>query len=329
MLSPTPGQTPGQTPAPTPGQTPAPTPGQTPALTPVPSELKRKTESSGSPMKEEPFTKQQQAPIDVKPKILSNPSMATYLDIAIVRCLFTSQWLEEGIDWALEFVLNRLKSIDEMNVKPKQRTRSQSLPTPKPEPFVFPVAPKPALPKIEVPEESPFDLLGKAGFTERRSSFSGLPGLGNIGLAGLGVLIGSGITGMDRRGSERVKTPKKSKKEKKEKDKEKEKEKDKEKSSHDGDQISNKLKEKDKSDAIFKSKELKVLIPPRPKSSIGMYEEVNLIIKQEELIAGVISSEMQRGSSMPSLHLLVDKLSNDLTLVEIKEKFITKSNHLN
>lgn len=38
---------------------------------------------------------------------LSDPSMATYLDIAVLRCLFASQWLEEGILWSLIFLRKR------------------------------------------------------------------------------------------------------------------------------------------------------------------------------------------------------------------------------
>jgi hypothetical protein len=45
--------------------------------------------------------------IEVKPKALADASMATYLDVAVLRCLFTSQWLEGGIEWALNFLLNR------------------------------------------------------------------------------------------------------------------------------------------------------------------------------------------------------------------------------
>lgn len=39
-----------------------------------------------------------------------NTSMATYLDVAVLRCLFTSQWLEEGVDWAFQYIHKR--SID-------------------------------------------------------------------------------------------------------------------------------------------------------------------------------------------------------------------------
>lgn len=35
---------------------------------------------------------------------------ATYLDVAVLRCLFISQWLEEGIFWALKYLYQRYAS---------------------------------------------------------------------------------------------------------------------------------------------------------------------------------------------------------------------------
>jgi pterin-4a-carbinolamine dehydratase len=32
---------------------------------------------------------------------------ATFLDVAVIRCLFIRQWQEEGIFWALQFLYNR------------------------------------------------------------------------------------------------------------------------------------------------------------------------------------------------------------------------------
>uniref|UniRef100_T1K5F1 Uncharacterized protein n=2 Tax=Tetranychus urticae TaxID=32264 RepID=T1K5F1_TETUR len=62
-------------------------------------------------------------------KRLSEPMMATYLDVATLRCLFTSQWLEEGIHWSLNYFIKRLKSIQEqINEADFQRPRSSSLP---------------------------------------------------------------------------------------------------------------------------------------------------------------------------------------------------------
>lgn len=32
---------------------------------------------------------------------------ATFLDVAVLRCLFVSQWPEEGVFWALNFLYRR------------------------------------------------------------------------------------------------------------------------------------------------------------------------------------------------------------------------------
>lgn len=32
---------------------------------------------------------------------------ATFLDVAVLRCLFVSQWGEEGVYWALQFLYRR------------------------------------------------------------------------------------------------------------------------------------------------------------------------------------------------------------------------------
>lgn len=49
----------------------------------------------------------QKEPLKSDKEKLSDPSMATYLDVAVLRCLFTSQWLEEGVDWALNYMIQR------------------------------------------------------------------------------------------------------------------------------------------------------------------------------------------------------------------------------
>lgn len=43
----------------------------------------------------------------IENKRLLEPMMATYLDVATLRCLFTSQWLEEGIHWSLNYFIKR------------------------------------------------------------------------------------------------------------------------------------------------------------------------------------------------------------------------------
>ncbi|KAG8197196.1 hypothetical protein JTE90_011351 [Oedothorax gibbosus] len=58
-------------------------------------------------------------------------AMATYLDVAVLRCLFISQWLEEGIHWALKYLFLRLKDIKEESSEVSCiRKRSCSLPIP-------------------------------------------------------------------------------------------------------------------------------------------------------------------------------------------------------
>ncbi|OQR73101.1 protein unc-80-like, partial [Tropilaelaps mercedesae] len=60
---------------------------------------------------------------------LDDPSLATYLDVSVLRCLFISQWLEEGVFWALRFVHQRLQSILEESAREGfSRRRSCSLP---------------------------------------------------------------------------------------------------------------------------------------------------------------------------------------------------------
>lgn len=34
-------------------------------------------------------------------------SSATFLDVAVLRCLFISHWQEEGVYWALHYMYNR------------------------------------------------------------------------------------------------------------------------------------------------------------------------------------------------------------------------------
>ncbi|CAB3250721.1 unnamed protein product [Arctia plantaginis] len=59
-------------------------------------------------------------------------SAATFLDVATLRCLFTSQWQEEGVYWALHYLYNRLRDIcDDMSKQTQPRKRSNSLPIPK------------------------------------------------------------------------------------------------------------------------------------------------------------------------------------------------------
>ncbi|KAL1453472.1 hypothetical protein WDU94_007607 [Cyamophila willieti] len=57
---------------------------------------------------------------------------ATFMDVAVLRCLFISQWPEEGVYWALQFIYHRLRDLNEEKVCQQQpRRRSNSLPIPK------------------------------------------------------------------------------------------------------------------------------------------------------------------------------------------------------
>src|SRR5699024_4684450 len=65
-------------------------------------------------------------------KDLVEPFLATYLDVAVLRCLFTSQWIEEGIEWALSYLHRRLETISKYKEKRKVALfRSASLPIPR------------------------------------------------------------------------------------------------------------------------------------------------------------------------------------------------------
>lgn len=57
---------------------------------------------------------------------------ANYLDIAVLRCLFVSNWKEDGIYWGLHYMYNRLREIgDEAKITSLTRkNRSNSLPIP-------------------------------------------------------------------------------------------------------------------------------------------------------------------------------------------------------
>ncbi|XP_053975913.1 protein unc-80 homolog [Hylaeus volcanicus] len=63
---------------------------------------------------------------------------ATFLDVAVLRCLFVLQWQEEGIHWALQFLYHRLRTInEETSVQQMPRRRSNSLPIPKIEVSIY------------------------------------------------------------------------------------------------------------------------------------------------------------------------------------------------
>ncbi|XP_069159541.1 protein unc-80 homolog isoform X1 [Procambarus clarkii] len=67
-----------------------------------------------------------------KPSSLTDPTLATFLDVAVLRCLFVHQWMEEGVYWAINFIYRRLQDIgEETGHSVPPRRRSNSLPIPK------------------------------------------------------------------------------------------------------------------------------------------------------------------------------------------------------
>ncbi|XP_063984989.1 protein unc-80 homolog isoform X3 [Diachasmimorpha longicaudata] len=75
-------------------------------------------------------SKSQGPPADVR--------AATFLDVAVMRCLFVSQWQEEGIYWALQYLYQRLRQINEdCSHQQMPRRRSNSLPIPKIEVSIY------------------------------------------------------------------------------------------------------------------------------------------------------------------------------------------------
>ncbi|CDW58970.1 protein unc 80 [Trichuris trichiura] len=61
-------------------------------------------------------------------KILGlNQTQASYMDVAVLRCLFVSHWSEDGVHWALVYFLGRLQNICEETLAdnaPRQRSLS-------------------------------------------------------------------------------------------------------------------------------------------------------------------------------------------------------------
>ncbi|XP_067205239.1 protein unc-80 homolog isoform X2 [Linepithema humile] len=89
---------------------------------------------------------------------------ATFLDVATLRCLFVTQWQEEGVFWALQFLYHRLRRInEESSVQQMPRRRSNSLPIPKIEISIYqsPESKKKDVLKdfIEVPDTRDVSLL--------------------------------------------------------------------------------------------------------------------------------------------------------------------------
>ncbi|XP_024080721.1 protein unc-80 homolog [Cimex lectularius] len=99
---------------------------------------------------------------------IETSSAATFLDVAVLRCLFISQWPEEGVYWALQFLYHRLRDVnDTKREEPEPRKRSNSLPSPQIPTSLFQDEVKQEKDFIEVPEPKDVSIL-----TEAPSSFS-------------------------------------------------------------------------------------------------------------------------------------------------------------
>ncbi|XP_069694360.1 protein unc-80 homolog isoform X2 [Periplaneta americana] len=97
---------------------------------------------------------------------------ATFLDVAVLRCLFISQWQEEGVYWALQFYYHRLREINEdASTQQQPRKRSNSLPIPKIEVSLYQ---SPELKKreskdfMEVPEVKDVSYLTESPYFGRK-----------------------------------------------------------------------------------------------------------------------------------------------------------------
>ncbi|CAI2352462.1 unnamed protein product [Caenorhabditis sp. 36 PRJEB53466] len=60
----------------------------------------------------------------------NDPTVASYLDVAVIRALLITHWQEKGVYWALRYILNRLEEIQVyVTVRQGARQRSNSLPS--------------------------------------------------------------------------------------------------------------------------------------------------------------------------------------------------------
>ncbi|KAJ8031313.1 Protein unc-80-like [Holothuria leucospilota] len=90
---------------------------------------------------------------------LHDTCAASHFDVAVMRCLFNPSWSEEGILWALNYILNRLRQIaDENTAADRVRQRSNSSPIPQITVCLF--SPAPGMPHKKFSE--PADLLIKS-----------------------------------------------------------------------------------------------------------------------------------------------------------------------
>lgn len=293
---------------------------------PVRNESFTKLFAPESPIKSSLSKEELKKKFEFNEKNLAEPSMATCLDIAVIKCLFASQWIEDGIEWALNFLHKRLENINKADYNYRLvRKRSNSLPTPKrkfkeqesnrnktltrPKSFSNN---DPANPQLKMPS---FQEL-------RRSSFSGLPGL-----SGFQALISStSNTSFGRHGSEKVKH-KKQKKHSSEMVGGKSDNKNKpqitsqgsmrEMSKHYKEDVA-KFKSKSRKDKTESDNSQEESLPPRPKSvtefcsSKSEYTGRKFSLSENKLL----DKNDHKGKSMPSLNLIDSKKGFSVTSIE-------------
>nr|XP_054770882.1 protein unc-80 homolog [Lytechinus pictus] len=86
------------------------------------------------------------------PQRLNDVCSATLFDVAVLRCLFSPHWSEDGVHWALTYILTRLRQIaDETIAAERVRQRSNSSPIPQITVSLFNPAPGPPPKKFSVP----------------------------------------------------------------------------------------------------------------------------------------------------------------------------------
>ncbi|XP_066154738.1 protein unc-80 homolog isoform X3 [Euwallacea fornicatus] len=122
--------------------------------------------------------KKSDLPADSGPKFgsqhIMDLSAATFLDAAVLRCLFITDWQEEGIYWALHFLYNRLRDISEESAAQHQpRKRSNSLPIPKIEVSFYPNNDSKKVENkdfIEVPEQKDVSFLTESPYINQKQT---------------------------------------------------------------------------------------------------------------------------------------------------------------
>ncbi|KAK6016767.1 hypothetical protein OSTOST_17745, partial [Ostertagia ostertagi] len=66
---------------------------------------------------------------DLEDSCQPDPMVATVLDVAVIRALLITHWQEQGIYWAMRYLLNRLEQIQNHIAVHGTRNRSNSLPS--------------------------------------------------------------------------------------------------------------------------------------------------------------------------------------------------------